>query len=103
MQLLFFFTLFLLYTLAENADFAGGTTKNTVTVNTDVTSVEVPLPLNDDTVGETDESFLCFVSTNRFASVTNGRISLTIQDDDSLSEWAIPKREDVDGYVIILQ
>ena len=74
---------------AENADFAGGVTMNRVQVTMEVPTVMVPLPLNDDTVTEGDETFLCFVTTTRGAGITGGRIQLTVQDDD-MSEWSIP-------------
>ena len=66
---------------AENADFAGGVTMNRVQVTMEVPTVMVPLPLNDDTITEGDETFLCFVTT-RGAGITGGRILLTVQDDD---------------------
>ena len=66
---------------AESADFAGGVTRNSVLVTMEVPTVMVPLPLNDDTVTEGDETFLCFVTT-RGAGITGGRIQLTVQDDD---------------------
>ena len=68
------------------ADFAGGALTNTVTIDMDQPTVEIPLPLNDDTAAEADETFLCFI-TSATAGVTNGRVTLTIQDDDSLSKW----------------
>ena len=74
---------------AESADFAGGVTINRVRVIMDVPTAIVPLPLNDDTVIEGDETFLCFVTTTRGAGITGGRIQLTVQDDD-MSEWSIP-------------
>ena len=68
-------------TLAEPADFAGGVVTNTVTINMDQPSVEIPLPLNDDTVSEADEAFLCFF-TSDIAVVTNGLATLTVIDND---------------------
>ncbi len=74
---------------AENADFVGGVVMNRVQVTMDVPTVMVPLPLEDDTVTEGEETFLCFV-TARGAGVSGGRIQLTVQDDD-MSEWSLPK------------
>ena len=74
---------------AENADFEGGVTRRRVDIRMDLPTVSVPLPLNDDTVIEGDEQFLCFI-TARGAGVSGGRVMLTVQDDD-MSEWAIPK------------
>ena len=52
-----------------------------MTINMDQPTVEVPLPLNDDTVIEADEAFQCFV-TSDIAGVTNGLIDLTVIDND---------------------
>ena len=75
---------------AENADFAGGAGMIRMQVTMDIPTAMVPLRLNDDTVIEGDETFLCFVTTEGGAGITGGRIKLTVQDND-MSEWSIPK------------
>ena len=75
---------------AEDADFAGGVTSNSVKVSMEVPAVMVPLPLEHDNVIEGDEMFLCFVTANRGTRISAGRIKLTVLDDD-ISEWSLPK------------
>ena len=78
---------------AEAADFAGKTTKNSVTISMDMPSIEVPLPLNDDTEIEQNETFLCFF-TSKVVSVRRGRVTLIVTDDN-ISKSAFTKSEDM--------
>lgn len=48
----------------------------------DLPTVEVPLPLNDDTVSEQNETFRCFFFTSGDAGVRRGRVELTVVDND---------------------
>ena len=57
-------------------------------ISMDMPSVELPLPLNDDTVSEQDEQFLCFFTST--AGVRGGVVMLTVIDND-LSKCALPR------------
>ena len=48
----------------------------------DMQTVEVPLPLNDDTVIEQNETFLCFFFTSGGAGARGGQVDLTVIDND---------------------
>ena len=66
---------------ARFVDFAGKIAKNSVTISADTSSIELPLPLNNDNEIEQDERFFCFF-TSADIIVRSGRVSLTVIDDD---------------------
>ena len=55
---------------------------NNVRITMDMQTVEVPLPLNDDTAMEQNEKFRCFFLTSGGAGVRGGQVELTVIDND---------------------
>ena len=66
---------------ARFVDFAIKTARIAVTIFADTSSIELPLPLNNDNEIEQDEQFVCFFRSADII-VRSGRVSLTVIDDD---------------------
>ena len=66
-----------------------------------VSSIEVPLPLNDDAGIEQNEQFLCFFTST--AGVRGGLVTLTVIDND-LSKCALQneKMQLMDNVYVII-
>ena len=53
-------------------------------ITMDMPIIELPLPLNDDNVSETNEQFSCFITSTE--GVRGSMIILTVIDNDFLSK-----------------
>ena len=53
-------------------------------ITMDMPIIELPLPLNDDNVSETNEQFTCFITSTE--GVLAGDVMLTVIDNDFLSK-----------------
>ena len=71
-------------TAGEAADFASGNAMVSLNISMNMPIIELPLPLNDDNVSETNEQFSCFITST--VGVRGGAVMLTVVDNDFLSK-----------------